>query len=39
MHSRFLSPARIEALISVRDVSTYVEREGVTAWIVAQKAA
>lgn len=38
MRSRFLRPARIEALFSFEDASTYIERQGVTAWIVAKKA-
>jgi ubiquinone/menaquinone biosynthesis C-methylase UbiE len=37
MRSRVLSPVWIEALFSFDDASTHIEREGVTAWIVAEK--
>jgi ubiquinone/menaquinone biosynthesis C-methylase UbiE len=37
MRSHFLSPARIEALFSFGNARTHTEREGTTAWIVAEK--
>jgi ubiquinone/menaquinone biosynthesis C-methylase UbiE len=37
MRSHFLSPCQIEALFSFGHALTHIEREGITAWIVAEK--